>query len=115
MSHLRENDHGRIRTAGKSLGAPRMVAPPDPASERGQPECRRVLPPPRRQHGDVLRLETPLPRGTTSLPPRSCGTEGVRLRDGRGQTLCAPWKGVDLQWVQFPPGNWFASAGSYRS
>ena len=46
-----------------------MVAPPDPASERGQPECRRVLPPTRRQHGDVLRLETPLPRGTTSLPP----------------------------------------------
>ena len=63
--------HGRIRTAGKSPGAARMVAPPDPASERGQPDCRRVLPPTRRQHGDVLRLETPLPRGTTSLPPRS--------------------------------------------
>jgi hypothetical protein len=28
---------------------------------------------------------------------------------------CAPWKGVDLQWVQFPPGNWVAPAGSYRS
>jgi hypothetical protein len=31
------------------------------------------------------------------------------------QALCAPWKGVDLQWVQFPPGNWVAPAGSYRS
>ena len=24
-------------------------------------------------------------------------------------------KGVGLQWVQFPPGNWVAPAGSYRS
>ncbi|MGP0070025.1 MAG: Tn3 family transposase, partial [Isosphaeraceae bacterium] len=32
-----------------------------------------------------------------------------------GQTLCAPWKGVGLQWVQFPPGNWVAPASSYRS
>ena len=23
-------------------------------------------------------------------------------------------KGVGLQWVQFPPGNWVAPAGSYR-
>jgi hypothetical protein len=22
---------------------------------------------------------------------------------------------VDLQWVEFPPGNWIAPAGSYRS
>ena len=35
-----------------------MVAPPNPASERGQPECRRVLPPTRRQHRNVLRLES---------------------------------------------------------
>ena len=32
----------------------------------------------------------------------------------RGLARCAPWKGVDLQWVQFPPGNWVAPAGSYR-
>ena len=24
-------------------------------------------------------------------------------------------KVLDLQWVQFPPGNWVAPAGSYRS
>jgi multidrug efflux pump subunit AcrA (membrane-fusion protein) len=30
-------------------------------------------------------------------------------------SFCAPWKGVGLQWVQFPPGNWVAPAGSYRS
>ena len=28
--------------------------------------------------------------------------------------MCAV-KGVVLQWVQFPPGNWVAPAGSYRS
>jgi hypothetical protein len=28
--------------------------------------------------------------------------------------VCAV-KGVGLQWVQFPPGNWVAPAGSYRS
>ena len=33
----------------------------------------------------------------------------------RGQGYCAPWKGVGLQWVQLPPGNWVAPAGSYRS
>ena len=33
----------------------------------------------------------------------------------RGHHTCAPCKGVDLQWVQFPPGNWVAPAGSYRS
>ena len=27
---------------------------------------------------------------------------------------CAPCKGVGLQWVQLPPGNWVAPAGSYR-
>ena len=27
----------------------------------------------------------------------------------------APCKGVGLQWVQLPPGNWVAPAGSYRS
>src|SRR4051812_14462328 len=31
------------------------------------------------------------------------------------QLECAVGKGVDLQWVQFPPGNWVAPAGSYRS
>jgi len=30
-------------------------------------------------------------------------------------SFCAPWKGVGLQWVKFPPGNWVAPAGSYRS
>ena len=42
----------------------------------------------------------------------------VRSKPGggiRGRESCAPWKGVDLQWVQFPPGNWVAPAGSYRS
>jgi hypothetical protein len=28
--------------------------------------------------------------------------------------VCAV-EGVGLQWVQFPPGNWVAPAGSYRS
>jgi hypothetical protein len=38
------------------------------------------------------------------------------VRRLRGVKLCcAPWKVVDLQWVQFPPGNWVAPAGSYRS
>ena len=32
-----------------------------------------------------------------------------------GQTWCAPCKGVGLQWVQLPPGNWVVPAGSYRS
>ena len=45
-----------------------------------------------------------------------CFAEGrPRVRKPWGQTLCAPWKGVDLQWVQLPPGNWVAPAGSYRS
>src|SRR4051794_5478070 len=41
----------------------------------------------------------------------------ICLRSGgqRGHCSCAPWKGVDLQWVQFPPGNWVAPAGSNRS
>jgi protein-S-isoprenylcysteine O-methyltransferase Ste14 len=25
------------------------------------------------------------------------------------RSLCAPWKGADLQWVQFPPGNFRSS------
>src|SRR3954469_21878499 len=37
------------------------------------------------------------------------------MRVSRGHRSSAPWKGVDLQWVQFPPGNWVAPAGSYRS
>src|SRR5271157_718176 len=34
-----------------------------------------------------------------------------------GHHTCAPRtvSGVGLQWVQFPPGNWVAPAGSYRS
>ena len=30
-------------------------------------------------------------------------------------STCAVNEGVDLQWVQLPPGNWVAPAGSYRS
>ena len=37
---------------------------------------------------------------------------GERKRDA---TDVRREKGVGLQWVQFPPGNWVASAGSYRS
>jgi hypothetical protein len=37
------------------------------------------------------------------------------LRAPAGQTRLCAVKGVDLQWVQLPPGNWFAPAGSYRS
>ena len=36
----------------------------------------------------------------------------------RGVSLCVrrdPVSGVGLQWVQIPPGNWVAPAGSYRS
>ncbi len=29
--------------------------------------------------------------------------------------VCAVKKVLGLQWVQFPPGNWVAPAGSYRS
>src|SRR5271166_7196633 len=36
------------------------------------------------------------------------GPSGVRLIVRRGKVL-------NLQWVQFPPGNWVAPAGSYRS
>ncbi len=46
------------------------------------------------------------------------GRLGVRKtrRKTRGQTLlCAAPYGVGLPWVQFPPGNWVALAGSYRS
>src|SRR4051812_10607915 len=61
---------------------------------------------------------------TWSRRPCSCLTVGASSRRAlafllvgalRGQIRCAPWKGVDLQWVQFPPGNWVAPAGSYRS
>ena len=36
---------------------------------------------------------------------------------GGGQIRCLPCtvSGVGLQWVQVPPGNWVAPAGSYRS
>jgi len=37
-----------------------MVASPDPAPARGQPDGRRVLPPTRCQHGDHLPLEDAL-------------------------------------------------------
>src|SRR5436305_3050972 len=58
-------------------------------------------------------------RGQASSPlslPSPARGEG-ELKTGRplGYSYCAPWKGVDLQWVQFPPGNWVAPAGSYRS
>jgi hypothetical protein len=33
------------------------------------------------------------------------------IADFQGHHTCAPCKGVDLQWVQFPPGNWVAPAG----
>src|SRR5438270_8417973 len=48
------------------------------------------------------------------LRPDVAASKRARAIPG-GQNGCAPWKGVDLQWVQFPPGNWVAPAGSYRS
>ena len=68
---LREDHYAWIRTASRSENAVPLVAPPDPTSARGKPYRRRVLPPTRRQHGDLLRLETPLPRGTRCLTPRA--------------------------------------------
>jgi hypothetical protein len=41
--------------------------------------------------------------------------DDYRQFSGEGLRYCAPCKGVGLQWVQFPPGNWVAPAGSYRS
>jgi len=29
--------------------------------------------------------------------------------------ISAPCQGAGFQWVQLPPGNWVAPAGSYRS
>ena len=44
-----------------------------------------------------------------------CQPGASRCGASRCQPLLCAVKGVGLQWVQFPPGNWVAPAGSYRS
>ena len=91
-----------------------------------------------RDGGDTWTIETPRPPGTlrgtrgqrhAAMPP---GLEEDRPADFQGRLdfsnpdfalfvrgaergRSAPCKGVGLQWVQLPPGNWFAPAGSSRS
>ena len=52
--------------------------------------------------------------GRPSRPEPHMGSQRIGFAFG-GHNTCAPSKGVDLQWLQFPPGNWVAPAGSHRS
>ena len=52
-------------------------------------------------------------RETVEVPP---GLRGVSLQGFAGSDFVVRRTGgVGLPWVQFPPGNWVAPAGSYRS
>ena len=61
--------------------------------------------------------------GEASDRPPLARAAGVPIGEGNGdggketgtRRAAAPCKGVGLQWVQLPPGNWVAPAGSYRS
>lgn len=54
--------------------------------------------PPQREAGVAV-------AGPVLVPVADEPVENLARNQDKG-CQCAPWKGVDLQWVQFPPGNW---------
>jgi hypothetical protein len=62
--------------------------------------------------------ENQLDRGGRRIIRRDSGSDRAGLgvgRDSGSGRVVRRTVGVGLPWVQFPPGNWVAPAGSYRS
>ena len=103
----------RIRVQEPVRPRSRRAGPGGQGDPRGRGRAGRPALPGRRGLRNLQEMQRQLDREIEDLfKPGGSRPRGGLIRVG---SFCAPWKGVGLQWVQFPPGNWVAPAGSYRS